>query len=612
MPRQVRLPHARRAAPASRPRRGRKDGAADRIGDYVVRVDPRTGRECPGPIRPPDLLLATHRDAGPAGIALQFLQSRLVDLSGGEWLARRTARAARRLLGGSDGGIRYRFRDGGPATAAARKARTASLRREAAERLAATGHPPRLVLLVTGATGFFGRELLSQLAEDPRVVEVVSLVRPRTVRDPETGAVVRREGPRVRGAALLRELGISRAARRIRFIFVKGDVEEPGLGLAPGVRRRLLREVTHVVHGAASVAFDATFDDSFRANVLGTRHVLAFSREAQRTPGSAFVAHVAIETSYVHGRTGERGAPEGGLEFPAHYYSNYYELTKAMGSLETDRALFDAGLRVVQVLPSIIIGDSRNGNNRGDHKVVNGPVNAFGRIRAALDAAPAGLRDRWGTKVLGWLACAFPADRSAELNLVTVDRVAQGVRAALVTPEAVGARIHLASDRRIRADEMARIVREEVGLGVRMADPTVARLVLRPLRRALLVALGQGRVARSFEKLGAVFSVYTEWGQAVHAVGEDVRVLGLPSRRPDVHRAFRMLCRHNRYVLEFGTVRGEREVARREAVWQRVVDEIEFRAGRPAASLSPPEFRQMLEEHVHLPGFRSRPPRGAA
>jgi hypothetical protein len=139
-----------------------------------------------------------------------------------------------------------------------------------------------------------------------------------------------------------------------------------------------------------------------------------------------------------------------------------------------------------------------------------------------------------------------------------------------------------------------------------MADPTLSRFVLRPLAAALLHAVGEARLARSLEKLGAVFAVYTEWGQAVHAVGDDVRILGLPSRRPDARLAFRMLCRHNRYVLQFGAVRDEREIARREAVWRRVVDEIEFRTGRPAASLSAAEFRRLVEAEVHLPGMRRR------
>ena len=42
------------------------------------------------------------------------------------------------------------------------------------------------------------------------------------------------------------------------------------------------------------------------------------------------------------------------------------------------------------------------------------------------------------------MACIFPGDPSAEINLVPVDRVVAGIIAALKTPEATGRRVHLA------------------------------------------------------------------------------------------------------------------------------------------------------------------------
>ena len=88
------------------------------------------------------------------------------------------------------------------------------------------------------------------------------------------------------------------------------------------------------------------------------------------------------------------------------------------------------------------------------------------------------------------------------------------------------------------------------------------------------------------EKLGTIFGVYGEWGQPIHDVGNDVRILGLPIRRPDTGKSFRMLCRHNKYVQEFGKVRDADEIARREQVWEQAIDEIEFETGREVAALS--------------------------
>jgi len=52
---------------------------------------------------------------------------------------------------------------------------------------------------------------------------------------------------------------------------------------------------------------------------------------------------VAIETSYIHGRKRRSIAQENALVFPRHFYNNFYELTKAMASMETDRALVEEG-----------------------------------------------------------------------------------------------------------------------------------------------------------------------------------------------------------------------------------------------------------------------------
>jgi hypothetical protein len=89
-------------------------------------------------------------------------------------------------------------------------------------------------------------------------------------------------------------------------------------------------------------------------------------------------------------------------------------------------------------------------------------------------------------------------------------------------------------------------------------------------------------------------------------VGDDVRVLGLPVRRPDGPTIFRMLCRHNRYVQEFGAVRDDDEIARREQLWEAAIDDMEFGTGRPAASLPAAQFRRLLEARIELPAFRWR------
>lgn len=597
---------------------------------YIARVASATGREILRPIDPEELLIQAHRDRNPVEVSASFLASRLVQVTGNEDVVRdamkrlntlgtRVAgrlgrltgskaveRGARQLIGVVDREVYFRFREPTRLSEREVKARIARLREEARAALAARGRSPRLRVLLTGATGFLGQEILAQAASDRRIAEVVSVVRPQTIRDPKTKEVVRVLTPTERGRLLLSRLGVGgRAARKFRF--VDGDIEKPFLGVAEEELARLEKTVTHVVHCAASVSFDDTYESSFRANVLGCKNALAFSLRLQRAKGSRFVLHVAIETSYIHGRKKRSMAQESALVFPKSFYNNYYELTKAMASMETDQHMIVDGLRVVQLLPAIVIGDSRTGNNRGDTKVVNAPVNAFGRAQEALDALRSSPFGESKAAAIASVAMVFPADRSAELNLVTVDRVVEGILASLTRPEAIGERVHLATDNRIRTEEILRIEKEELGVDVRLTDPTLFRNVTLPVITAILRRAKEPKLANALEKLGTIFGGYGEWGQPIHSVGNDVRVLGLPLRRPDTYGAFRMLCRHNKLVQEFGKVKDPDEIARRERVWAEAVARIEKDCGRQVSSLPAAEFRRRIAEVLDLRAFELRP-----
>jgi hypothetical protein len=67
-----------------------------------------------------------------------------------------------------------------------------------------------------------------------------------------------------------------------------------------------------------------------------------------------------------------------------------------------------------------------------------------------------------------------------------------------------------------------------------------------------------------------------------------------------------MLCRHNKYVQEFGRVRDPDEVARREQVWTEALEAIEFDSGRQVAALEAGEFRRLIASRVDLRTFRMR------
>ncbi|MBK9963352.1 MAG: SDR family oxidoreductase [Holophagales bacterium] len=593
---------------------------------YIARMSSVTGREVLRPIDPDELLIQAHRDKNPLEVTAQFLASRLIQVTGNEDAVRdamkkinelgtrmagrlgkvtgskTVERGARQAIGVVDREFFFQFREPTRLSEREVKARIVKLQEDARAALAARGRTPKLRVLLTGATGFLGQEILAQAAPDRRIAEVVSVIRPQKVRDPKTKEVVRVLSPTDRGLLLLSRLGIvGRAAKKFRF--VDGDIEKPFLGIGDSDLATIEKTITHVVHCAASVSFDDTYENSFRANVGGCKNALAFSLRLQRAKGSKFVLHVAIETSYIHGRKKRSMAVESALVFPKNFYNNFYELTKAMASMETDQHMVVDGLRVIQLLPAIVIGDSRTGNNRGDTKVVNAPVNAFGRAKEALDALKSTPFGESKAAAISSVAMVFPADRSAELNLVTVDRVVEGILASLTRPEAIGERVHLATDNRIRTEEIIQIEKEELGVDVRLTDPTLFRNVTLPLLTTILKKVNEPKLANALEKLGTIFGGYGEWGQPIHSVGNDVRVLGLPLRRPNTRYAFRMLCRHNKLVQEFGKVKDADEVARRERIWADALERIEKESGRQAASLEADEFRRRIGEILDLKAF---------
>src|SRR5579863_1291778 len=96
-----------------------------------------------------------------------------------------------------------------------------------------------------------GREILARAAVDPRFERVLCLMRP----------------PLDRLGGLLAAYGVTKTDH---ITGLAGDVTEPRCGL---VDRRPLAGVTHVLHCAATVAFDHPLDEARRINVGGTAHV---------------------------------------------------------------------------------------------------------------------------------------------------------------------------------------------------------------------------------------------------------------------------------------------------------------------------------------------------
>jgi hypothetical protein len=67
-----------------------------------------------------------------------------------------------------------------------------------------------------------------------------------------------------------------------------------------------------------------------------------------------------------------------------------------------------------------------------------------------------------------------------------------------------------------------------------------------------------------------------------------------------------MLCRHNRYVQDYGQIRDLAEISRREKLWSEFIKTLEAQTGQPANAISAEAFRTALAEYFDLTSFTKR------
>ena len=228
-------------------------------------------------------------------------------------------------------------------------------------------------VLLTGATGFVGKEILDRFLDRDRRVFAL-------VRADDDDAAARRLSPHARLTA------------------VAGDIERPGLGLAPATAAKLAEEVSTVVHCAASVSFDLSLEESRRVNVEGTRNVLDLAQRCERLERMSY-----ISTAYVAGEP-RRLFQEDELDV-GQRFRNPYERSK----FEAERMLREQADGVpLQVLrPSIVVGDSRTGRT-SSFNVLYGPLKAL--ARGAIPVIPG----RRGSPV-DVVPVDYVADRTVDL-----------------------------------------------------------------------------------------------------------------------------------------------------------------------------------------------------
>jgi thioester reductase-like protein len=243
-------------------------------------------------------------------------------------------------------------------------------------------------VLLTGATGFVGMELLARYLErsDRRIVALVRAASDEAARERIDVVLANLFGSRSRPYAS-------------RVVAVAGDLLAPRFGLTQARSEELARRVSTIVHSAASVSFTLPLAEARAINLEGTRRMLDFAELACAHGGLERYGHVS--TAYVAGTHCGRFA-ECDLDL-GQLFRNSYEQSK----FEAEQLVCArAGLPFTILRPSIVVGDRRSGWTSA-FNVLYWPLRAFAR----------------------GLFTAVPGIPAAPVDVVSIDYVADAIYA---------------------------------------------------------------------------------------------------------------------------------------------------------------------------------------
>jgi len=291
------------------------------------------------------------------------------------------------------------------------------------------------LILVTGATGFLGTRVVSELLIRHPRARLALLIRPN-----------RSQTAGQRAASIIPPLDQSRVEVH------SGDVMEQNCGLDAAAWQGLCAETSRVIHCAATVRFDHTLERARRMNVEGTRRVLDFAAEMRSLRSFAYVG-----TAYVAGER-EGLIRESELDV-GQRFRNTYEQTKAEAEALVRSRM--GSLPCVILRPSIIVGDSQTGVT-SSFKMMYWPLKIYARRL-------------WRT---------VPGFSDAVLDIVPVDYVAKAVVQLLFDENALSTTFHLCAGPRASAtiEEIARRATEYFKVREpRYVDPKIFFAAVRPL-----------------------------------------------------------------------------------------------------------------------------------
>lgn len=145
-------------------------------------------------------------------------------------------------------------------------------------------------VLVTGATGFMGKVLVSKLLLTcPNIGKIFILIREKKGVDPQNRLkqLLQQEPFRI--------LVENHPERLKKIVVINGDTTIEGLGLSSANKDLLIKEVSVIFHMAANVRFDLPLKTAVNMNTRGTANVLAVAKQFENLH-----SFIHVSTAYCH------------------------------------------------------------------------------------------------------------------------------------------------------------------------------------------------------------------------------------------------------------------------------------------------------------------------